>query len=234
MRAAWLLVLAACGSDGAHVADSPIPSLEPHGDASVDSTPDANVDAAPNMPDLMLEADEMTGTVVVTDDTFTAGDCEIAEGCVGAPGTRRLLRFDAVTSNRGATDFVLGPVPPNGESNDTFIWSVCHMHHHVRDYAEYDLLDSNGAILVTGRKQAFCLEDVEQVNPASPGTGYTCMIQGISHGWADVYSRYLPCQWIDVTDVPSGQYTLRVTVNPTQRYPEANYDNDTFTMPVSL
>ena len=35
----------------------------------------------------------------------------------------------------------------------------------------------------------------------------------ISPGWADVYGTGLQCQWIDVTDVPDGNYRLRVRVN---------------------
>ena len=35
----------------------------------------------------------------------------------------------------------------------------------------------------------------------------------LSSGWADLYSAGIPCQWIDVTDVPNGEYKLRVTVN---------------------
>ena len=36
---------------------------------------------------------------------------------------------------------------------------------------------------------------------------------GISAGCADIYSSSLACQWIDVTDLPDGNYTLVVVVN---------------------
>ena len=36
---------------------------------------------------------------------------------------------------------------------------------------------------------------------------------GISAGCGDIYSSGLSCQWIDVTDVPDGQYRLVVRVN---------------------
>ena len=42
----------------------------------------------------------------------------------------------------------------------------------------------------------------------------TCSDQGIQAGWADVYGAHLDCQWIDVTDVPAGIYTLEIEVNP--------------------
>ena len=61
------------------------------------------------------------------------------------------------------------------------------MHHHVTNYASYELVDGDG-VVVTARKQAFCLEDDEQVQLGAQPTGYSCANQGISRGWADVYS----------------------------------------------
>lgn len=42
---------------------------------------------------------------------------------------------------------------------------------------------------------------------------YTCTNQGISRGYADTYAVGLPCQWIDITGVPPGEYTLRISLN---------------------
>ena len=54
---------------------------------------------------------------------------------------------------------------------------------------------------------------------------------GISAGCYDVYDNTLLCQWIDVTDVPDGTYTLVVRVNYNKSKDffgrsEANYDNN--------
>jgi lysyl oxidase len=198
--------------------------------ALVDASP---FDAAPQVPDLQFVAGEMASTFVVTADPFAADDCAVMEGCVGGAGTRILLRFDTVTANRGSGDLVVGVPPPPGESDAVFQWSPCHMHHHVANYASYELIDTTGTVL-TARKQSFCLEDGEQVQPGAPPTGYSCLNQGISRGWADVYSRYLPCQWIDVTDLPSGTYTLRIVVNPLHTIPESDYDNNVFTASVQF
>ena len=201
---------------------------------SIDAAPDASpIDAAPGMADLSFLSTQMARTLIVTADDFRDGDCEVVEGCVGAPGRRTLLRFDTISANRGTADVVVGTPPPPGESNDLFQWSPCHQHHHVKNYASYELLDASGVVL-TARKQAFCLEDGEQIQPGIPATGYSCTHQGITRGWADVYSRYLPCQYLDVTDLPSGQYTLRVVVNPLRILPEANYDNNEFTVGVQF
>lgn len=85
-------------------------------------------------------------------------------------------------------------------------------------------MDQYGRDVVTGRKQAFCLMDIRRVERfANPQARHTCNNPGISAGWADIYSYTLDGQWIDVTDVPSGYYTLRVTVNNGGMIRETNY-----------
>lgn len=203
MRGVALAALAACG-DNAVPIDARVP---------------------PPRPDLAVVAAEMDGTTAITDTTFTAQACELVEGCIAQPGTRRLLRFATVTENVGSGDLVLGQVPPPGVSNEVFVWSPCHMHHHVAGYASYELRDASG-VVATGRKQGFCLEDDEQVTPLGPSHGYNCTFQGISPGWADVYGNGLPCQWIDITDVPSGAYSLRVVIDPSGALPDADPTNN--------
>ena len=61
-----------------------------------------------------------------------------------------------------------------------------------------------------GAKQAFCLLDVQQYVPGSPPARYNCGFQGITAGWADIYTSGLDCQWIDVTGVAEGDYTLEL------------------------
>ncbi len=208
MRFAALALLAACG-------DNIVPP-----------------DAAP-MPDLALVTSEMDGTTVVTDTAFAPTDCEVVEGCIGSAGPRRLLRFATVTANVGTGDLVLGPVPPPGVSSGIFIWSPCHMHHHVAGYADYELRDATG-VVVTGHKQAFCLEDDEQVTPGEPSHHYSCNDQGISVGWADVYGNGLPCQWVDVTDVSAGTYTLRVVIDAGGALPDSDPANNVWMATVQL
>jgi Lysyl oxidase len=230
LGAAWLT---ACGTRPGASPDGLGP---PPVDAAVDAAPDAMIDAPdaspfdapPGIADLQFVTSEMTSSVVVTNDLFRDGDCEVLEGCVGAPGNRTLVRFDTVSANRGTADVFVGVPPPPGESNEIFQWSPCHMHHHVKNYASYELRDASGDVVLTARKQSFCLEDGEPIQPGIPATGYSCARQGITRGWADVYSRYLPCQWIDVSELPSGTYTLHLVVNPMRLIPESNYDNNEF------
>jgi hypothetical protein len=39
-------------------------------------------------------------------------------------------------------------------------------------------------------------------------------VLGISIGWADLYGRSLPGQWVDATGLPDGQYWLEVVIDP--------------------
>jgi hypothetical protein len=37
-----------------------------------------------------------------------------------------------------------------------------------------------------------------------------------------------------VTDVPAGNYVLKISINPSQQIPEANYNNNEFLMDVHI
>lgn len=196
--------------------------------------PDRNAvpdDSPPGVPDLQVEPISLDD-VGVTDTLIGPDDCELQEACVGAAGSRRLLRFETVTSNRGTADLVIGRPPATGISDDTFVWSQCHQHHHVPGYTLYELVNTAGDV-TTSRKQSFCLQDDQNFEVGRPRR-YNCQDQGLSRGWADVYGLDTPCQWIDVTDLPSGEYTLRITVNPQHGFVESSYDNNEFSLRVPL
>lgn len=235
-RVAGVVALAGIAGPAGPLAGCGGPSAGAGRDAEiVDATPDAPapIDVPAGTPDLQFVARAMVNTVAVDQGVvFRDADCEVVEGCVGAAGSRTLLRFATVSANLGSADLFVGVPPPAGESNARFVWSPCHKHHHVRDYASYELVDATG-VVATARKQAFCLEDDLPVQPGVQPTGYSCLRQGISRGWADVYTRDLPCQWIDVTDVPPGSYTLRLVINPLHTLPESDYDNNVFTVDVA-
>jgi hypothetical protein len=144
--------------------------------------------------------------------TFGPSDCAVDHGCT-LPGIRRLLKFTSVTQNIGDTDVALGsPTDPNGP----FELDSCHGHSHYGVSAQAELLD--GAVqLAVSEKRGFCLLDGEQFDPnANSSAVYGCASQGLQSGWADVYSSSLDCQWVDITGIPGGTYTLRLTGNPEQ------------------
>lgn len=162
--------------------------------------------------------------------------CTLYEGCVDGVGWRRVLRFDTKTANIGSRDLILG-VPANHP--DLYTYSPCHAHHHFDNYARYSLLSGNEQVAF-GHKQAFCLLDFEPWAwpDSSEEAFYTCFNQGLSIGWSDTYSAGLDCQWIDITELAPGEYTLRMEVNlPPEGVAhstlvERRYDNNVLDLPV--
>ncbi|WP_437680023.1 lysyl oxidase family protein [Sorangium sp. So ce131] len=184
------------------------------------------------LPDLTISAETAQGSLFISHEVFPADSCAIVEGCVAAAGDRRLLNFSTETPNIGGADMILGD--PNLTSG--FEFSACHNHYHFEGYARYELLDANGAIAATGHKQAFCLMDLSSVGvPGAPSSPrYHCGFQGIQRGWSDIYGAGLDCQWVDITGVAAGEYTLRLSVNTNRTLPESNYDNNTIEVPVTI
>jgi hypothetical protein len=181
------------------------------------------------LPDLIIWGPAVSPSI--TSRTFTTTDCEVLEGCETA-GTHRLLTFNTESRNIGSGDLMLG----NPATNKLFVWASCHGHYHFEQFAEYNLLDTNGNVAATGHKVGFCLEDGYSTGlPGAPATAkYNCSNQGIQHLWADIYSAGLPCQYIDITAVPPGDYWLQLTINPDNLITEARTDNNITVVEVTI
>jgi PKD repeat protein len=153
--------------------------------------------------------------------------CYVNEGCMQGFGDREIVRFTTHIKNIGTEDYFIG-APAN--QPDQFEWDDCHNHWHYEGYAEYVLYDGTGtAMPQIGFKNGFCVLDLEC---SDGGTAtYTCGFMGISAQCGDIYSSGLSCQWIDVTDVPGGSYTMLIRTN-WDGSPDANgsyelsYDNN--------
>src|SRR5262249_33224350 len=63
---------------------------------------------------------------------------------------------------------------------------------------------------------------------------YTGTNQGTRAGCSDLYSNGLGCQYLDITGVPPGNYTLRVRMDPFGRIAELNETNNDATLPVVI
>ena len=197
-----------------------------------------NEDGSCPAADLFVDDSRITGEYYIEYRNFAEGDCAIVEGCVGGPGLRRLLRFDTWTPNQGDADMHLGN-PTDTISSSHFEYSACHGHYHFNSYAEYELLSEDGSIAATGHKQAFCLLDFYEwprgrARESGERERYTCGFQGIQRGWQDVYDSSLDCQWVDVTDVPEGDYDLHIAINTEHILLESNYDNNEITVPITI
>lgn len=185
-------------------------------------------------PDIFVDENALNPWI---DEIFVnQNSCTVQEACVNGPGLRRLLRFDTRTPNIGSRDMAMG-VPSNHP--DLFHYSGCHSHYHFDNYAAYELDDGTG-VIATGHKQAFCLIDLESWAWPQENGNFDCGNQGISRGFADIYGSYLDCQWIDITDVPAGTYTLRIRLNnppagtDTPIINERDYDNNVAEIQVDI
>ena len=101
-----------------------------------------------------------------------------------------------------------------------------HSHWHVERMMAYHLWSGHGTR--ADRKVGFCFFDTTRWAPSlprSPGSrhyreswcgGRTALTSrtGISVGWADTYRWSLPHQWIDITGLPGGTYTVRAMSDP--------------------
>lgn len=195
-------------------------------------TPPANHGPRELLPDLTVNEPMLANSWEIGTEDRPASDCAVVEGCLVAnQGPRDVLRFDVGVANVGEKDLYIGA--PDLLSGD-FDYSECHGHYHHIGFAEYSLSNASG-VVATGRKQAFCLMDISDYqNNGDSSRYYDCADQGISLGWQDVYDKSLDCQWIDVTGLPGGAYSLSVTVNAEGRVYEAGPAPNTVSVPVTL
>jgi hypothetical protein len=195
------------------------------------------------LPDLRVNAESAAESLWISTQTFGEDSCELEEMCVSGSGRRRLLNFEGRIENWGPGDLA----PGEEHDNPLFEYSACHGHYHFVDFTDYKLLDAAGGVVAQGHKQSFCLISMVELEtpsvPAPPGTRPEPEpLEGGEHGgcnflragWADIYGVGTPCQWVDITDVPEGDYVLQLSVNPLGRVAESVTDNNTVQIPVHL
>ena len=178
----------------------------------------------PNGPDLQMDQPALSGSLNMQFVTIT-DVCAPEEGCVKALGGRYVLRFTTRINNIGELDYYIGNVNTQPQMFNT---NNCHGHAHYAGYADYLLFDQNNNKIPVGFKNGFCVIDVGCFG----GTGqFGCSNMGISAGCYDAYGSGTTCNWVDVTDVPDGTYTLVLRTNWQQRPDalgrhETNYSNN--------
>ncbi len=112
-----------------------------------------------------------------------------------------------------------------------------HNHWHVQEMMRYDLWGGDGTF--RGAKVGFCFLDSDVADSTRPGysggfyVGSFCSTNpsalsnkmGISIGMGDEYEWYLAWQWIDITGLSAGTYTLRSKVDPWGYFEESQEGN---------
>jgi len=172
-------------------------------------SPDSN---CPDQPDLTVD-NELLKTTFKFDSLTNNDQCYVQEGCMKGYGKRYLVKFSTKIENIGGADYYIGRPPTDrNRQYESWIWDPCHVHWHYKGYAEYLLFDKNSNPIPAGFKAGFCVMDINcTVGGGTPK--YNCSRQGISAGCGDIYSSSLKCQWVDITDVDTGRYTMVARVN---------------------
>jgi hypothetical protein len=113
-----------------------------------------------------------------------------------------------------------------------------HHHWHLHPFERYELWRPNGtAFVARDHKQGFCLGDqfrsahavAARFPPFQCGNyqpALRSVEMGTSIGFIDIYPAEFHGQWIDITGVPDGRYTLVHRANPQFRFRERDYDNN--------
>ena len=147
---------------------------------------------------------------------------------------QRIYNDDGATPDTSTYEDRISPSVLRYETNDG------HRHWHLREATRYSLWNSDRtAEVAPNHKIGFCLADIQAVDvwapvkrydytgnldrcawlddaqPDSSGPNAPSTVMGISAGWRDVYGATMPLQWVDVSNVPPGEYWLRTEVNPT-------------------
>ncbi|GGN03723.1 lysyl oxidase [Lentzea pudingi] len=134
-----------------------------------------------------------------------------------------------------------------------------HTHWHLLNFEYFQLRKPDGSVVVTDRKNGFCIGDRYEVSddlpnrPTDPATpagqlakrldGHMCehhnpsaldVLFGISVGSGDDYKHEVDFQWLDLTHVKSGVYDVVNVVNSDRALLEKNYDNNAASIAISV
>lgn len=192
----------------------------------------------PNMEHWLIDTSSQSGRTLLRINTVTAnigdGPLHIVGGKVVGDDEQivyqRVWRSDDTFSDHEA---------------GRFVYHKYHEHIHFDNYAQYSLRlqDVDGKVIAEGNKIGFCLTDVIPADQAlmDASTAYIALPplecgsreQGINSGFADYYGAKLADQWIDITDVPWGEYQLAIVVDPNNLIMESNEDNNHLSMPLT-
>jgi hypothetical protein len=131
-----------------------------------------------------------------------------------------------------------------------YVHSRDHNHWHLLDFMRYRLTTLSGARIGRDHKTGYCLGDRYRIPnaffPAEPKysvynghcgrsrPGRLSLAQGISVGFGDLYPEFLEGQFIDITDVPTGNYVLVMRVNPTGKLLDEHPNNDVSSVNVRI
>ena len=119
-----------------------------------------------------------------------------------------------------------------------------HNHWHLRDLESYELQSTSSPANRTGEKHGFCFFSnyVHDLSlPGAPSSPHylkgqcgkidsTQVTTGLDVGYGDRYTKNLPDQYIDITGLPPGNYTLTATADAISQFTELCESNNSTTV----
>jgi hypothetical protein len=117
-----------------------------------------------------------------------------------------------------------------------------HHHWHFQQFTEYTIVDAESGEVAKSGKQSWCLANTDAIDLTVPnanwagyggdvftmcgGPGALWIREVLDVGWGDTYSQSTAGQAFDITDLPNGNYYVRVHVNPTGAIVEGSTDDN--------
>ena len=144
----------------------------------------------------------------------TEDDCELFEGCVGGTGVRSLVELSFTLRNAGDGALDLG----RPFESPLYYPSFCQDSYVIDGFFAAEIRDADGDVLASGRLSTSCIADLD-------GGDYTCRAQGLSpdETSAQPIGR---CDFLDITGLAEGDYTLVVMANADHAVLESDFDNN--------
>jgi hypothetical protein len=123
-----------------------------------------------------------------------------------------------------------------------------HNHWHLRDLESYEFQSTSSSANRTGEKHGFCFFSNYEHDLSLPGApsnphylpgqcgkiDATQVTTGLDVGYGDRYTKNLPDQYINITGLPLGTYTLTATADAISEFTEACESNNSTTVLLKL
>jgi hypothetical protein len=201
------------------------------------------------LPDLTVRADELYDNQIVTNIVPGRRHIRLSTGTPNG-GAGKLYVYGGADLGNGKQQVIQRIYRSDGTSWERnagqFVYHPTHNHIHVEAWCQYRIReilpgDGVGDVIAEGEKTSFCIIDLSVYNSSLPGfppfgqfNSCNSTTQGLSVGWMDIYSKNLDGQWIDITDVPNGQYWLEAEVDPEGNFLESDESNNANRIKVTI
>lgn len=210
--------------------------------------------AAPLLPDLTQETPYRLG--IVTDGKryrlgFASVVYNYGDGPLRIIGSRESRNDPTMTATQIVDQDDGAPTRREGVGKLRYVDAITHRHWHYLKFDTYSLRRPDGSLARPDQKTGFCLGDRLTAPASGPlpamqpfgeyggNCGYDSpelmrVEEGISVGYGDDYGPQLEGQFVDITRLPAGRYSLVHRVNADGALQEKTLDNNAASVLIDL